>query len=75
MNKSHQIMYQNVLIYTKQYLNMIRFLILVSNLTFWDFWIFWNFGDTFSNIYLKNDIFETCFRQSAKGKMTAWDVR
>ena len=28
-----------------------------------------------SNIYVKNGIFETCFRQSAKGKMTAWDVR
>ena len=27
-----------------------------------------------SNINLKNDFFETCFQQSAKGKMTAWDV-
>ena len=27
------------------------------------------------NVYLKNGIFKTCFRQSAKGKMTAWDVR
>ena len=27
------------------------------------------------NVYLKNGIFKTCFRQSAKGKMTAWHVR
>ena len=32
-----QIMYQNVLMETKQYLVMIRFLIFMSNLTFWDF--------------------------------------
>ena len=28
-----------------------------------------------SNIYVKNTIFEACFRQSAQGKMTACDVR
>ena len=48
---------------------MIRFLILVSNLTFLDFVIF---GDNFpKNISLENGIFKICFRQSAKCKMTA----
>ena len=28
-----------------------------------------------SNIYVENGIFETCFWQSALGKMTAWDIR
>ena len=28
-----------------------------------------------SNTYVKNGIFETCFRRSAEGKMTAWDVQ
>ena len=68
-----QIMYQHVLIETKQYLVMIRFLIFMSNLTFLNFANFCQFLS--SNIYVKNGIFETCFRQSAKGKMTAWDVR
>ena len=65
--------YQNVLIETKSYLGPIRFLILVSKLTFLDVAIFCQF--VLSNVYLKTGIFETCFRQSAKGKMTAWDVR
>ena len=49
---------------------MIRFLILVSNLTLLDFVIL---GDcVFSkHIYLENGIFKICFRQSAKCKMTA----
>ena len=49
------------------------FLIFMSNLTFLDVAHFCQI--LLSNINLKNDIFETCFRQSAKGKMTAWDVR
>ena len=61
--------YQNVLIETTWYLNMIRFLILVSKLTFWDFVIFGNFLS--KNISLENGIFKICFRQSAKCKMTA----
>ena len=65
-------MYPKVLNYAKQYLNMIRFLMLVSKLTFWDFCIF---GDIFFDIYLKNGFFKTCFRQSAKGKMTALNMR
>ena len=52
--KSHQTMYRNVLIATKQYLVMIRFLIFMSNLTFQEFSMF---GHFLSNIYVKNDIF------------------
>ena len=69
---SHHIMYQDVLNETKQYLVVIRFLIFMSNLTFLDFAKFCHFLP--SIIYVKNGIFETCFRESAKGKMTAWDV-
>ena len=50
-------------------LTMIRFLIWVPKLTFLNFVSFW------CNVYLKNDIFKTCFRQSAKSAMTAWHVR
>ena len=61
--------YQNVLFETKWCLNMIRFLILVSKLTFLDFVIL---GVFFSkNISLENGIFKICLRQSAKCKMTA----
>ena len=35
-------------------------------------WWFCNCG--LSNIILKNDIFEACFRQSAKGEITAWEA-
>ena len=42
-------MYQNVLIETKQYLVLIRFLILVSNLTFLDFVIL---GDYFLKTFI-----------------------
>ena len=52
---------------------MTRFLILVSDLTFLDFANLCQF--LLPNIFLKNGSFETCFRQSAKGKMTAWNVR
>ena len=48
---------------------MIRFLILVSNLTFLDFVIFGIFLS--KNVNLKNGIFKICLRQSAKCKMTA----
>ena len=62
-------MYQNVLNYTKQYLSMIRFLFLVSTLTFLDLGIF---GDIILfNVCLKNEFFRSCFQQSAKCKMTA----
>ena len=64
---------QNMLIVTKQYLVVIRFLIFMSKLTVWDFAEFYQF--VLSNIEVKNGIFETCFRQAAKGKMTAWEVR
>ena len=47
---------------------MIHFLIFASTLTFFDFAIFCQF--LLSNVYLKNGIFKTCFRQSAKSKMT-----
>ena len=57
-----------MLIETNQYLVLIRFLILVSNLTFLDFVFFGNFLS--NNIYLENGIFKICFRQSAKCKMT-----
>ena len=36
------------------------------NFDIFDFWYFYA-----KNIYLKNDIFKICFRQSAKCKMTA----
>ena len=62
-------MYKSVLIETKQYLVLIRFVILVSKLTFLDFVIFWDFFP--KNMYLENGIFKICFRQSAKCKMTA----
>ena len=59
--------YQNVLNYTKSYLNIIRFLFLVSNLTFLDFG---SFCDSICfNVCLKNGFFESCFQQSAKGIM------
>ena len=51
---------------------MKRSSMLVSNLEFGDSAIF---GDTFVYIYLKNGFSKTCFRQSAKGKMTALNVR
>ena len=62
-------MYHNVLIETKQYLVLIRFLILVSNFTFLDFCMFDDI--LVLNVYLKNGIFKICLRQSAKCKMTA----
>ena len=65
--------YQNVLIEPKLYLVMIHLLISMSNLTFWDVANFCRF--LLPNIYVKNGIFQKCFRQNAKGKMTAWDVR
>ena len=52
---------------------MIRNLILVSTLICFDFDIF---GDMLVlNIYLKNGFVETCFRQSAKCKMTVQTMR
>ena len=33
------------------------------------------FRDVFVNVYVKNGIFKSCFRQSAEGKMTALNVR
>ena len=33
------------------------------------------FGDICFNIYLKKDVFKSCFQQSAKGKMTALNMR
>ena len=48
---------------------MIRFLFLVSNLTFLDLGIF---GDIICfDVCLKNEFFRSCFQQSAKCKMTA----
>ena len=53
----------------KEYLLPIRFLILVSKLTFLNFAVF---GIIFAkNVNLKNGIFKICLRQSAKCKMTA----
>ena len=46
--------------------------IFMSNLTFLDVANFCQF--VLSNIYIKNGTFETCFRQSVKGKMTARDI-
>ena len=52
---------------------MIRFEVLVSHLTFGDFEIL---GDIILfNVYVKNGFFESCFQQSAKGKMTAQTCR
>ena len=53
--------------------NMIRFLFLVSTIDIFGFDIF---GDImFFDICLKNGFFKSCFQQSAKGKMTALNVR
>ena len=49
------------------------FCISMLNLTLLDFVMFCKF--VLSNIYVKNGIFEACFRQTAKGKITAWDPR
>ena len=62
-----------MLIEPKSYLIMIRFLTYMSSLIFLDFASACE--SVLSNIDLKIDIFETCFRQSARDKMTAWDVR
>ena len=48
---------------------MIQFLICVPNLTFLDFDIVHDI--LVLNVCLKNEFFKTCFRQSAKCKMTA----
>ena len=41
-----------------------------------DICVFFQFlGIFFFYISVKHGFFTTCFRQSAKGKMTAWDVR
>ena len=48
---------------------MIRCLMFMSNLTFWNFAKCCQF--LISNINVKNDIFYTCSRESAKCKMTA----
>ena len=69
--KIYSIIYQHVLIETKWYLGRLRFLILMSNSTFLDVANYCQF--LLLNTYVKNGIFETCFRQSAHGKMTAWD--
>ena len=39
------------------------------------FLVFAIFGDVFFYIQLKNGFFKTCFRQSAKDKTTALNVR
>ena len=49
---------------------MIRLLIFMLKFTFRDVANFCQL--LLCNINLKNDIFRTCFRQSAKGKMIAW---
>ena len=48
---------------------MIRFMILVSNVTFLDLGIFHDI--LVLNVCLKNEFFKSCFQQSAKSKMTA----
>ena len=65
--------YQIVLIEPKQYRVMIGLLIFVSNFTFLDLASFCQF--LLSDIDVKIVSFQTCFRQSAKGKMTAWEVQ
>ena len=59
----YQIMYQNVLIETKQYPVLIRFYILVSNLTFVDVVMFGDIFDThlFRKQHLK-DMFSTNYQ-------------
>ena len=52
---------------------MIRCLILMLNLTLWVVAFFCQCVSSY--IYVKNCIFEKCFRQSVKGKITAWDFR
>ena len=52
---------------------MIRILISMPSLTSWHFVTFCQL--LVSTINLKHDIFETRFRQSAKGEMTAWEIR
>ena len=59
----YQILYTKVLFETKQCLVLIRFLILVSNLTFLDFVIVGDFVS--KNFYPENGNFKTGFRQSA----------
>ena len=57
-----------MLIETHKYLNMIRLLILVTKLRFWEFGIF---GDIICcNVCVKNGILKSWFQQSAKSKMT-----
>ena len=62
-----------MLIETKTNQVMIRLLIFMSILTFLDFAKLCRI--VLSNINVKNDSFEICFRQSAKGKMTHWRAR
>ena len=59
----------NVLIEPKQYLVIIRFLIFLSNFTFWDVASFCQL--LFSNINVKNDIFELCLH-SVRIQPIAW---
>ena len=44
----------------------------MTNLTFLDVA---TFGDVFVNVCLKNGIFKSSFQKSAKGKMTALNMR
>ena len=65
-NQMYIVTYWNLFIETKQYLVMIMVLIFASTFTFLDFAEFSQFVS--SNIYVKNDFFQTCFLKSAKGK-------
>ena len=51
---------------------MIRYLMLVSNLSFWDVCMF---GDIHFDMDVKNGFFVSCLRQSAKGEMTALNMQ
>ena len=64
---------KQLLIETTLYLVMINFLIFLPNFKCLDFAMICQFAS--SNITVKTNIFGTCFQQSAKGKMTAWDVQ
>ena len=57
-------MYRDVLNYTKSYLNMIRILFWVSNLTFLNLCILVDV--LVLNVCLEKRFFTTCFQQSAK---------
>ena len=66
----YQHVFENVTldqIRSKESLNIIRFLLLVSHLTFLDLGIF---GDFFLDVCLKNGFFKSCFQHSAQGKTT-----